>query len=301
MNILVTGGCGFIGSNYLNKMVKNYPYDSFVCVDKLTYAGHIENIKNILDLHNFRFIKGDICDKKLIDDLFKEIHFDLIINYAAETHVDTSIKNPDIFLKTNIEGVLNLLEASIKYNVGRFHQVSTDEVYGDKELDSSDSFIETDVLKPSSPYSASKASAELLVMAFHRTFGLDVTISRSVNNYGINQNKEKFIPTIIDCIKKGKEIPVYGKGNNIRSWIDVDKNNYYIDMISRYANNGEIYNISDNLELSNLELIKMIAEHFNIKEYKINFIDDRLGHDKRMSISNYKLKRFILGLEEGRL
>ncbi|HBS10242.1 MAG TPA: dTDP-glucose 4,6-dehydratase [Firmicutes bacterium] len=301
MNILVTGGCGFIGSNYLNKMVKNYPYDSFVCVDKLTYAGHIENIKNILDLHNFRFIKGDICDKKLIDDLFKEIHFDLIINYAAETHVDTSIKNPDIFLKTNIEGVLNLLEASIKYNVGRFHQVSTDEVYGDKELDSSDSFIETDVLKPSSPYSASKASAELLVMAFHRTFGLDVTISRSVNNYGINQNKEKFIPTIIDCIKNGKEIPVYGKGNNIRSWIDVDKNNYYIDMISRYANNGEIYNISDNLELSNLKLIKMIADHFNIKEYKINFIDDRLGHDKRMSISNYKLKRFILGLEEGRL
>lgn len=301
MNILVTGGCGFIGSDYLNQMVIKYPFDNFVCIDKLTYAGNLDNINPIKDKDNFKFIKGDICDEKLIDDLFNKTHFDLVINFAAETHVDASIINPDIFYKTNVLGVLNLLKASTKYKVGRFHQVSTDEVYGDKPLNSKDSFIETDALHPSSPYSSSKASAELLVMAFHRTYNLDVTISRSVNNYGNNQNKEKFIPKVIDCLKNEKEIPLYGDGLNIRSWIDVSKNNYYIDMISRFANNGEIYNISDNFEISNIDLIKLIAKHFNITNYKIKYIENRPGHDERMSISNYKLTRFILGIEEGRL
>ncbi len=301
MNILVTGGCGFIGSDYLNQMVIKYPFDNFVCIDKLTYAGNLDNINPIKDKDNFKFIKGDICDEKLIDDLFNKTHFDLVINFAAETHVDASIINPDIFYKTNVLGVLNLLKASTKYKVGRFHQVSTDEVYGDKPLNSKDSFIETDALHPSSPYSSSKASAELLVMAFHRTYNLDVTISRSVNNYGNNQNKEKFIPKVIDCLKNEKEIPLYGDGLNIRSWIDVSKNNYYIDMISRFANNGEIYNISDNFEISNIDLIKLIAKHFNITNYKIKYIENRPGHDERMSILNYKLTRFILGIEEGRL
>ncbi|MBO8428010.1 MAG: GDP-mannose 4,6-dehydratase [Firmicutes bacterium] len=296
MKILVTGGCGFIGSNYLNVMIKKYPNDYFICLDKLTYAGNVNNL-DILDEPNFKLVIGDICDEVIVSKILNE-GIDLIINFAAETHVDNSIINPKTFYKSNIFGVINLLELCKKYKVKRFHQVSTDEVYGDLPLDSNYSFKENDPLKPSSPYSSSKASAELITLAYYRTYGLDVTITRSVNNFGPHQNKEKFIPKIIDCIEKNQEIPVYGNGLNIRSWINVNKNNFYIDLISRYANSGEVYNISDNLELTNLEVIDKVSKYLK-KTYRIKFTKDRLGHDLKMSIDNTKLKRFVQAIEEG--
>ena len=244
MKFLVTGGAGFIGSNYMHYVVNKYPNDEFVCLDALTYAGNYNNIKDLENMPNYKFIKGDIRDIEFIDRLFDEEKFDVVINFAAESHVDNSIKNPGVFLTTNIIGTQVLMDASRKYNIKRYHQVSTDEVYGDLPLDRPDlKFTEDTPIHTSSPYSSSKAGADLLVMAYYRTYGLPVTISRCSNNYGPYQFPEKLIPVVISKALKNEPIPVYGKGENVRDWIHVIDHNIGVDKIVREGRVGEIYNL----------------------------------------------------------
>lgn len=292
MKVLVTGGCGFIGSNYLHYVVNKYQNDEYVCLDALTYAGNYENLYPILDKKNFKFVKGDITDREFIFKLFEEEKFDWVINFAAESHVDNSIKNPEVFLKTNILGTQVLMDASLKYCVKRYHQVSTDEVYGDLPLDRPDlKFTENTPLHTSSPYSASKASADLLVMAYMRTFKLPATISRCSNNYGPYQFPEKLIPVVISKALNNEKIPVYGTGENVRDWIHVIDHNIGIDLIMRNGKIGEVYNLGGHAERTNLEVVKTILRQLNKSEDLIEFVTDRPGHDRRYAINSEKAEK----------
>lgn len=302
---LVTGGAGFIGSNFLNIMAKKYPSNFYVCLDALTYAGNLENIKDVSLLPNFKFVHGNICDKNLVFSLFEKEKFDYVINFAAETHVDKSIKNPEKFIETNITGTMTLLEASVKYSVKRFHQISTDEVYGDLPLEyKGKGFNENSNLNPSNPYSASKASADLLTLAYARTYGLDVTISRCSNNYGPRQFSEKLIPIIIKNINEGKDIPIYGNGNNVRDWIYVDDHCEAVNLIVNKGRSGQIYNIGAHCELANINLAKLIINKLGSNNQKISFVNDRLGHDLRYSLDTEKIENQLgwhpsVSFEEG--
>ena len=291
MNILVTGGAGFIGGNYLHIMTKKYPNDRFVCLDALTYAGNMETLAPIMDLPNFRFVKGDIRDKETVNRLFEEEHFDYVVNFAAESHVDRSIENPQIFLETNIIGTSVLMDACRKYGIKRFHQVSTDEVYGDLPLDRPDLFFHEDTpLHTSSPYSSSKAAADLLVLAYHRTYGLPVTISRCSNNYGPYQFPEKLIPLMIQKAKNGEKLPVYGDGLNVRDWLYVGDHCEGIDLVLRHGKDGEVYNIGGHNERTNMEVVKTILSALGKDESLINHVTDRLGHDRRYAIDPTKIE-----------
>ncbi|MDE7213452.1 MAG: dTDP-glucose 4,6-dehydratase [Anaeroplasmataceae bacterium] len=288
---LITGGAGFIGGNFCHYIVNEYPKDSFVCLDALTYAGNLETLKPIMDKPNFKFIHEDICNKEGIFKLFEEEHFDYVINFAAETHVDRSIENPNIFLQTNVLGTQVLMDACRKYGIKRYHQVSTDEVYGDLPLDRPDLyFTEETPIHTSSPYSASKASADLLVLAYHRTFGLPVTISRCSNNYGPYQFPEKLIPLIIKRALANESLPVYGTGCNVRDWLHVYDHCTAIDLIVRKGKDGEIYNIGGHNERTNLEVIKRILKFLGKPESLITFVKDRAGHDLRYAIDPTKLE-----------
>ena len=301
-NLLVTGGCGFIGSNFIDFIFNNYRNVKIYNLDKLTYAGSIDNTKKFNQNINYKLIIGDICDNELINSVFEKYHIDGVVNFAAETHVDNSIIDPDKFIKTNINGVFVLLNCCYKnwmkspfipknnFNHSRFHQISTDEIYGSRIKGS---FLESDKFSPNSPYSASKASADLLVRSFTKTYGLNTTISVSSNNFGLNQHSEKFIPKIIEKIIAGESIPVYGDGNNIRDWIYVLDNCIAIDNIFQNSQTGESYNVGAGNELSNLELIEIIyAELGTIvnRKKKIKFVKDRYGHDFRYSINSNKIK-----------
>lgn len=295
---LITGGAGFIGSNYLHYVVEKYPNDCFVCLDALTYAGNYNNIKSLEEKENYKFIKGDIRDKDFVYSLFKKENFDYIINFAAESHVDNSIKNPNIFAETNILGTINLLNACKMMNdagissIKRYHQVSTDEVYGDLPLDRPDLlFTEETPIHTSSPYSASKAGADLQVLAYARTFKLPVTISRCSNNYGAYQFPEKLIPVVISKAINNEPIPVYGKGENIRDWIHVHDHNVGVDMIVRNGKNGEVYNLGGHSEKTNLEVVKTILKHLNKPESLITYVTDRPGHDLRYAINSEKIEK----------
>ena len=289
MKFLVTGGAGFIGSNFMHYEVKKYPNDYFVCLDALTYAGNYNNIKDLEEYDNYKFVKGDITDRDFINKLFEEEKFDIVINFAAESHVDNSIKNPEIFLTTNIIGTSVLLDACRKYGIKRYHQISTDEVYGDLPLDRPDLlFTEDTPLHTSSPYSSSKASADLLVMAYARTYGLPVTISRCSNNYGPYQFPEKLIPVVISKALKDENIPVYGKGENVRDWIHVIDHNIGVDLIVRKGKDGEVYNLGGHSERTNLEVVKTILKQLNKSESLITFVEDRKGHDLRYAIDSSK-------------
>ena len=292
MKILITGGAGFIGSNFCHYEVENYPEDEFVCIDALTYAGNYNNIKELENKKNFKFVKGDIRDRDLIYKLFEDEKFDIVINFAAESHVDNSIKNPTIFLETNIIGTSVLMDACVKYGIKRYHQVSTDEVYGDLPLDRPDLlFTEETPIHTSSPYSSSKASADLLVGAYHRTFGLPITISRCSNNYGPYQFPEKLIPVVFSKAVKGEKIPVYGKGENVRDWIHVYDHNVGVDMIVRHGRDGEVYNLGGHSERTNITVVKTILKQLGKSEDLIEFVADRKGHDLRYAIDSTKVEK----------
>lgn len=272
--------------------VKKYSDDVFVCLDALTYAGNYNNIKDLEEYSNFKFVKGDITDRELVYKLFEEEKFDIVINFAAESHVDNSIKNPIIFLTTNIIGTSVLMDACRKYGIKRYHQVSTDEVYGDLPLDRPDLlFTEDTPLHTSSPYSSSKASADLLVMAYHRTYGLPVTISRCSNNYGPYQFPEKLIPVVISKALAGEKIPVYGTGSNVRDWIHVIDHNIGVDLIVRNGRDGEVYNLGGHSERTNLEVVKTILKQLGKSEDLITFVEDRKGHDLRYAIDSSKVEK----------
>ncbi len=291
MKILVTGGAGFIGGNYALTMVKKHPEDEYVVLDALTYAGNLETLKDVAGEPNFRFVKGDIRDRELIDRLFAEEQFDVVINFAAETHVDRSVEDPEVFVTTNIIGVQTLMDACRKYNVGRFHQVSTDEVYGDLPLDRPDLLFREDTpIHASSPYSASKAGADLLVLAYHRTFGLPVTISRCSNNYGPYHFPEKLIPLMISRALADESLPVYGNGANVRDWLYVTDHCSAIDLIIRKGRVGEVYNIGGHNEKSNLEVVKTILKALDKPESLIHFVKDRPGHDLRYAMDPTKIE-----------
>ena len=292
MNVLVTGGAGFIGSNFIFHMIDSHPTYRVVCLDVLTYAGNLSTLESVIGNHNFRFVKGDITDRELVENLFEEEKFDFVVNFAAESHVDRSIEDPGIFLKTNILGTQILMDASRKYNVKRFHQVSTDEVYGDLPLDRPDLFFtEETPIHTSSPYSASKASADLLVQAYNRTFGLPVTISRCSNNYGPYHFPEKLIPLMISRAVNNESLPVYGKGENVRDWLYVGDHCTAIDLILHNGNDGEVYNIGGHNEKTNLEVVKTILRELDKPESLITYVKDRAGHDMRYAIDPSKTKR----------
>lgn len=290
MKILVTGGAGFIGSNFVYYELDNYPNDEVVCLDKLTYAGNLETLEVAMKNSKFKFVKGDIADRAFVDELFASEKPDVIVNFAAESHVDRSIENPEIFLQTNVIGTSVLMDACRKYGNIRYHQVSTDEVYGDLPLDRPDLFFtETTPLHTSSPYSASKASADLLVQAYYRTYKLPVTISRCSNNYGPYHFPEKLIPLMIANALNDKKLPVYGKGENVRDWLYVEDHCSAIDLIIRKGKIGEVYNIGGHNERTNLEVVKTIIKELGKSEDLIEFVTDRPGHDRRYAIDPTKI------------
>ncbi len=291
MKMLVTGGAGFIGGNFAHMEVHNHPEDEIVVLDALTYAGNLETLEPIMNEPNFKFVKGDIRDRAFIDELFEKEKFDAVVNFAAESHVDRSIENPQIFLETNIIGVEVLMDACRKYGVARYHQVSTDEVYGDLPLDRPDLLFHEDTpIHTSSPYSASKASADLLVLAYHRTFGLPVTISRCSNNYGPYHFPEKLIPLVISRALADESIPVYGEGANVRDWLYVTDHCSAIDLIVRNGKVGEVYNIGGHNEKSNLEVVKTILKALGKSEDLIHYVKDRPGHDLRYAMDPTKIE-----------
>lgn len=292
MKFIVTGGCGFIGSNYLHYVVNKYPEDEFICIDALTYAGNYHNLDPIINKENFRFVKLDITDREGVDQLFAIEKPDYVINFAAESHVDNSIKNPGIFVKTNVMGTQVLMDAALKHGVKRYHQVSTDEVYGDLPLDRPDLlFTEETPLHTSSPYSASKGGADLLVLAYMRTFKLPATISRCSNNYGPYQFPEKLIPHTIACAMKGQKVPVYGEGKNVRDWIHVYDHNVGVDLIVREGKGGEVYNLGGRAERDNLTIVKTILAALGKTEDLIEFVTDRPGHDLRYAMDPTKAEK----------
>lgn len=305
MNILVAGGAGFIGSNFIYYMLEKYKDYRIVCLDKLTYAGNLLTLKKALGNPNFRFVKGDIADKEFVFNLFEEEKFDVVINFAAESHVDRSIEDPGIFLKTNVIGTQVLMDASREFGVKRFHQVSTDEVYGDLPLDRPDLlFTEETPIHTSSPYSASKAAADLLALAYYRTYKLPVTISRCSNNYGPYHFPEKLIPLMIIRALNDQSLPVYGDGKNVRDWLYVEDHCSAIDMIIHNGREGEVYNIGGNNERTNLEVVKTILKELGKSEELITFVKDRPGHDLRYAINPTKIKKELgwepkTGFEDG--
>ncbi len=289
--ILITGGAGFIGANFVHYILNKYKDYKVVNLDKLTYAANISNLDDIKDNKNYKFIQGDICDKSLIDNLFKNEKFDIVVNFAAESHVDRSICSPDIFVNTNVLGTQILLDASLKYNVERFHQVSTDEVYGDLPLDRPDLlFNEKNNINPSSPYSSSKASADLIVKSYYKTFKLPITISRCSNNYGKYQYEEKLIPLMIKKAINNEKLPVYGNGLNVRDWLHVYDHCSAIDLIIHNGKLGEIYNVGGNNERNNISIVKLILKTLNKNEDLISYVEDRKGHDLRYAIDASKIK-----------
>lgn len=291
MKILVTGGAGFIGGNFVHYMVNRYPEDMIVNLDLLTYAGNLETLKPVENKPNYKFIKGDIADRKFVFELFQKEGFDAVVNFAAESHVDRSIENPTIFVTTNVLGTTTLLDASKEFGVKRYHQVSTDEVYGDLPLDRPDLFFtEATPLHTSSPYSSSKASADLFVLAYYRTFGLSVTISRCSNNYGPYHFPEKLIPLMISRALANEPLPVYGTGENVRDWLYVEDHCAAIDLILRHGRIGEVYNVGGHNERTNLEVVKTILKVLNKPESLIRYVKDRPGHDMRYAIDPTKLE-----------
>lgn len=301
-NVLITGGAGFIGSNFVSYYIKKYSKTNIIVLDLLTYSGNLKNLDDCIDDPRLIFVEGDINDYQLVSKLFEKYEIDGVINFAAESHVDNSIVSPEIFIKTNINGVFNLLnicfknwmnhpfEVKKKFKHSRFHQISTDEVFGSIDKGS---FTENSNYSPNSPYSASKASADMLVRSFNKTYGLNTSISISSNNYGRNQHIEKFIPKVINALLNKKYIPVYGDGTNIRDWISVDDNINAIDLIFNESKSGSVYNIGGDNEISNIDVIniihKIISKHMPSKKL-INFINDRFGHDKRYSLNSEKIK-----------
>ena len=291
MKFLVTGGAGFIGGNFAHYMVNTYPEDQIVVLDLLTYAGNLETLEPIMEKPNFKFVKGDIRDREFIDHLFAEEKFDMVVNFAAETHVDRSVEDPEVFITTNILGTQVLMDACRKYGIQRYHQVSTDEVYGDLPLDRPDLFFtEETPIHTSSPYSAAKAGADLLVQAYHRTFKLPVTISRCSNNYGPYHFPEKLIPLMISRALADESLPVYGDGMNVRDWLHVYDHCTAIDLILRKGRVGEVYNIGGHNEKTNLEVVKTILAALNKPESLIHFVKDRPGHDLRYAMDPTKIE-----------
>lgn len=291
MKLLVTGGAGFIGCNFIHYMVKKYPQDMIVNLDLLTYAGNLESLQDIEDAPNYQFVRGDIADRPFIMELFEKEKFDCVVNFAAESHVDRSVVNPGLFVQTNVLGTQVLLDASRAYGVKRYHQVSTDEVYGDLPLERKDLFFtEQTPLHTSSPYSASKAGADLLTLAYHRTFKLPVTISRCSNNYGPYQFPEKMIPLMILRALEDEKLPVYGKGENVRDWLHVEDHCEAIDLILRKGRVGEVYNIGGHNEKANLEVVRIILKALGKPESLINYVTDRPGHDLRYAIDPAKIE-----------
>ena len=289
--MLITGGAGFIGSNFIHYILSKYNDYQVINLDKLTYAANLDNLKDIEDNKNYRFIHGDIADQEFIFKLFENEKFDIVINFAAESHVDNSILNPQIFTITNILGTQVLLDACSKYNIKRFHQVSTDEVYGELPLDdNSILFTEKTPLNPSSPYSASKASADMLVKSYYRTYSLPITISRCSNNYGPYQHLEKLIPLMISKAINNDNLPVYGNGLNVRDWLHVYDHCTAIDLIIHEGKIGEIYNIGGNNEKSNIDVVKIILKELGKSEKLIKYVNDRPGHDLRYAIDSTKIK-----------
>ena len=290
--LLVTGGAGFIGSNFIFYMREAHPEDRIVCLDKLTYAGNLSTLKGVLDQPGFRFVKADICDREAVYGLFEEEHPDVVVNFAAESHVDRSIEDPSVFLQTNIIGTSVLMDACRKYGIRRFHQVSTDEVYGDLPLDRPDLFFtEETPLHTSSPYSSSKASADLLALSYYRTYGLPVTISRCSNNYGPYQFPEKLIPLMIIHALSDQELPVYGEGLNVRDWLYVEDHCRAIDLILRKGRAGEVYNVGGHNEKRNIDIVKRICRELGKPESLIRHVADRKGHDRRYAIDPSKIRK----------
>ena len=299
MTIIVTGGAGFIGSNFIFYELENHPEDRIVCVDALTYAGNLKTLAPVMSSPNFRFVKADIANREEIDALFAQEKPDMVVNFAAESHVDRSITDPEIFLRTNIMGTQVLMEACRKYGIQRYHQVSTDEVYGDLPLERPDLFFtEETPIHTSSPYSASKASADLLVQAYARTFGLAVSISRCSNNYGPYHFPEKLIPLMISRALADEKLPVYGKGENVRDWLYVVDHCSAIDLIIRKGRAGEVYNIGGHNERSNLAVVKTILHELNKPESLITYVTDRPGHDMRYAIDPTKIHNELGWLPE---
>ena len=289
MKLLVTGGAGFMGSSFIRHMLSSHDV-SITTIDALTYASDMDSLSSVVGKKNFKFIKGDISERDLVFDIVRDERPDAIVNFAAETHVDNSIKDSSLFLRSNVLGTASLLDAVNRFSIPRFHQISTDEVYGDLPLDSADSFYESSPLRPNNPYSATKASADLLALSYHRTYGTPVTISRSVNNYGPFQNREKLIPMVIDRVMKGERIPVYSKGENIRSWIYVEDHSRAVEKILLRGRIGEIYNISSGYEERNIDVVKYIIRKLGAAESLIEFSPDRPGHDKRYSLDTEKME-----------
>lgn len=288
MKLLITGGAGFIGSNFVRFMVNKYPQYQIVNLDLLTYAGNLENLKDIEDKPNYKFVKGDIADRSFVNNLFEQEKFDYVINFAAESHVDRSITNPEIFVQTNIQGTLALLDAAKEIGVKKYLQVSTDEVYG--TLGETGYFSETTPLAANSPYSASKAGADLLVRAYNETFGLPVNITRCSNNYGPYHFPEKLIPLMIINALHDKELPVYGDGLNIRDWLHVEDHCQAIDLVLHNGRDGEVYNVGGNNERTNVHIVKTILEQLGKPESLIKYVKDRPGHDRRYAIDATKLR-----------
>lgn len=299
MTIIVTGGAGFIGSNFVFHMLQAHPDYRIVCLDKLTYAGNLSTLEPVLQQDNFHFVKADICGRQAVDDLFQEEKPDIVVNFAAESHVDRSIENPGIFLETNIMGTAVLMDACRKYGIQRYHQVSTDEVYGDLPLDRPDLFFtEETPLHTSSPYSSSKASADLLVMAYYRTYGLPVTISRCSNNYGPYHFPEKLIPLMIANALADKPLPVYGNGENVRDWLYVEDHCRAIDLIIHNGKVGEVYNVGGHNEKRNIDIVRIICQELGKPESLIVHVEDRKGHDRRYAIDPAKIHRELGWLPE---
>ncbi len=299
MKIVVTGGAGFIGSNFIFYMMDKHPDYRIICLDKLTYAGNISTLESVMDKENFTFVKADICDREAVYALFERERPDIVVNFAAESHVDRSIENPGIFLETNIMGTAVLMDACRKYGVKRYHQVSTDEVYGDLPLDRPDMFFTEDTpLHTSSPYSSSKAGADLLVLAYYRTYNLPVTISRCSNNYGPYHFPEKLIPLMIANALNDKPMPVYGEGLNVRDWLYVEDHCRAIDLVIHKGRVGEVYNIGGHNEMRNIDIVKMICRELNKPESLIVHVEDRKGHDMRYAIDPAKIHRELGWLPE---
>lgn len=291
MTIIVTGGAGFIGSNFIFYLLNKYPNYRVICLDCLTYAGNLSTLASVMDNKNFRFVKESITNRESVYKLFEEEKPDIIVNFAAESHVDRSIENPELFLATNIIGTSILMDACRKYGIKRYHQVSTDEVYGDLPIDRRDLFFtEKTPLHTSSPYSSSKASADLLVLSYYRTYGLPVTISRCSNNYGPYHFPEKLIPLCIINALTDKSIPVYGNGENIRDWLYVEDHCKAIDLIIHKGTVGEVYNIGGHNEESNINIVRLILKELGKTEELIKFVEDRKGHDRRYAIDPTKIK-----------
>lgn len=290
MKLLITGAAGFIGSHFVDYVLDHHPEDTVIGLDKLTYAGNLDNLAGRRQDRRFRFFRADICDREAVFPLLERESVDCIVNFAAESHVDRSLQDPGVFLRTNVLGVGVLLDGTAQFGVSRFHQVSTDEVYGDLPLDRPElKFDEGSPLRPSSPYSASKAAADLLALSYFRSFGTPVTITRSSNNYGPRQYSEKLIPRMIRRARAGRPLPVYGDGRNVRDWIHVLDHCAAVDLVIRKGRVGEVYNVGGGNERSNLDLVRLLLSLMGKDEALISFIADRKGHDRRYAVSTEKI------------